>query len=268
MIDALYEASQAGVEIDLIVRGICCLRPGVPGPVGATSGCARSSAATSSTRASTASPTAPADGGPAYYIGSADLMPRNLDRRVEALAPVDDPDLQAAPARGPRRRAWPTTCWPGCSDADGAWRHGPEGEPSGGGHPSASCRRRLGAAVRHERTTHCPKGFRTRSVACGTRPVGRSAKAPIAVREAIAACQRRPGWSRVRRGAWRRALDSGVDGVNPYGTRAMSEVDVRAPVVSCGSRGQRGRVEVRARPPPALRRLDVPQGQARPGGVL
>ena len=92
IIDALYEASQAGVEVDLVVRGICCLRPGVPGlserirvrsVLGRYLEHSRLFRFGSERR------------GHRYFLGSADLMPRNLDRRVELVVPVESPALRA-----------------------------------------------------------------------------------------------------------------------------------------------------------------------------
>ncbi len=123
IIDELYRASQAGVEIDLIVRGICCLRPGLAGV---------------SDRIRVISIVGRflehsrlwhfANGGAEeFYLGSADWMPRNFDRRVEAVAPVEDPALHE------RLRALLATY---LEDNRQAWELGPDGvwtqrEPEG-----------------------------------------------------------------------------------------------------------------------------------------
>jgi polyphosphate kinase len=116
VIDALYRASQAGVEIDLIVRGICCLRPGIPGVsdhIRVLSIVGRFLEHSRIFHFGNA-------GDDEYYIGSADWMPRNFLRRVEAVAPVEAPRLQARlhsllrVCLDDNRQAWEL-------DPDGSW---------------------------------------------------------------------------------------------------------------------------------------------------
>jgi polyphosphate kinase len=128
-IDALYRASQAGVPIDVIARSICSLRPGVPGlsetiRVRSIVGAFLEHSRIFGFR----------NGGEdEWYIGSADLMERNLDRRVEALVPLDDPDARAriseivAVMLQDDRRSWHLA-------ADGSWQRTEnlvEGEATG-----------------------------------------------------------------------------------------------------------------------------------------
>ncbi|HEY9226978.1 MAG TPA: polyphosphate kinase 1 [Gemmatimonadaceae bacterium] len=125
VIDALYRASQAGVEIDLIIRGICCLRPGIPG----TSDRIRVVSIIGRFLEHSRMWYFANGGAEEFYIGSADWMPRNFDRRVEAVAPVESPAAHArlralfATYLADNRQAWNL-------GADGVWvQREPDGAP-------------------------------------------------------------------------------------------------------------------------------------------
>jgi len=116
-IEALYRASQAGVPIELNVRGICCLKPGIPGVsetinvVSVVGRFLEHSRIYSFHWGDESS----------YFIGSADLMPRNLDKRVELLTPVENEELQAELEDTLERcLADDTFAW--TLESDGSWR--------------------------------------------------------------------------------------------------------------------------------------------------
>jgi len=88
-IRCLYRAAQAGIRIDLLVRGICCLRPGVPG----VSDSIRVTSVVGRFLEHSRVFYFRNGGREEVYLGSADMMPRNLNRRVELLFPVEDEEL-------------------------------------------------------------------------------------------------------------------------------------------------------------------------------
>jgi hypothetical protein len=141
IIAELYRASQAGVRIELVVRGICGLRPGLPGVSDRLRVTSVIGRLLEHTRILQFGPDE-------FWIGSADWMPRNLDRRVELLAPVWDPDLRAELATildamlADNVDAW--TLGP-----DGAWtrRHPQDGEAPFSGQAALMERARRRAAT-------------------------------------------------------------------------------------------------------------------------
>ncbi|MBV9817239.1 MAG: polyphosphate kinase 1 [Solirubrobacterales bacterium] len=120
MIQALYRASRAGVPIELNVRGICCLVPGLPGVsdtievVSVVGRFLEHSRIYSFHRGDEH----------VYYIGSADLMPRNLDTRVELLVPVQRPELQAE-LQDTLERCLHDDTYAWTLGSDGAWTRRP-----------------------------------------------------------------------------------------------------------------------------------------------
>jgi polyphosphate kinase len=149
-IEALYSASRAGVQIDLIVRGICCLRPGVPD----VSDRIRVISIVGRFLEHSRLYYFANGGSEEFYIGSADWMPRNFDRRVEAVAPVDDATLHS------RLRSLLRTC---LDDNRQAWELGSDGiwtqrSPNGAVHPTHEILLRDSWGVREDEMRFAPEG--------------------------------------------------------------------------------------------------------------
>ncbi|HZD84371.1 MAG TPA: polyphosphate kinase 1 [Gemmatimonadaceae bacterium] len=133
IITHLYDASQAGVDIDLIVRGICCLRPGIPG----ISDRIRVVSIVGRFLEHSRIYYFGNDGNEEIYFGSADWMPRNFDRRVEVVAPIENRQLH------PRVCSLLETC---LADNRQAWDLHPDGtyvQRKPGSNPVISTHERL-----------------------------------------------------------------------------------------------------------------------------
>ncbi len=154
IIERLYAASQAGVQIHLVVRGFCCLRPGVPGlseNIAVTASIGRFLEHSRIFHFADGRED-PAEG--EWYIGSADWMIRNLSDRVEVAAPIRDPDARRRLFRIiqlnmiDRRRAWELNADGSYTRRAGDAATAPD-EPEAIGIFDALCRETMGASRKH-----------------------------------------------------------------------------------------------------------------------
>ena len=161
-IASLYEASRAGVEIDLVIRGICCLRPGVPGLSERIRVRSIIDRFLEHSRIWCFGNT----GDPSVFVTSADWMPRNFFKRIEVAFPVLDGRLRDRILHGILQESLDDTAKARWLQADGTYRHSPEArspgarrsqarfmesalrEISASGNPSAGARDGRGSAAR------------------------------------------------------------------------------------------------------------------------
>ena len=161
-IEALYEASRAGVRVDLNVRGICCLRPGIEG----VSEGIRVVSIVGHVLEHSRIYTFERGDERIAYIGSADLMPRNLDTRVEVVVPVEDPALRAE-IEDTLERCFADDTWSWELHADGSWHRNTGGERSAQHELMERASRRAAAAEAQAGAAPGPRTRRERRVAPG-----------------------------------------------------------------------------------------------------